>query len=601
MNLFLLWSTSTDRGRPLVAEDVAASLGSIFSPVVRKPIVTRTLTAASASLAYLDIPVKSWLPSFFQEDEETWALAIDYPMNMRAALGTNGNIIKEDHVLLELCRGLEKDPERLLKELAPPFSLIWSNKRTGELFVQNDGLGQSQLFEYEDDKTWVLTNRISALKACGITPEPHRDEWATRLTLGWFPLQMTGFKNTRFLEAGTQIRIDRGGVHRSTRDVLSSWVRPQARTKKDCLELATESLISMIDEVKNLWETPSVGLSGGRDSRALVALLRARDVDCNLRVRGNPKRYDVMIAAELARIANLEIRIKPKGGIPPDTYKRCKRSIKRALLWQSGYMPTVKHKTFLVRHRKLKRGMVNVMGSHGGLGKADFATKINAHELNEEEYEPKLIELLMQGLPSFTRVELRDQIRDTLVQAYRQADRYGLTGLARLHFFFLNEYTRRWASASLSSEANLIFAPYLNPDFIRACYAYPERELASRPFHRHITKTYAPEWADYPYDSTVEQDGVQVETVKPLSPDLLEEGSRVFEESRWKPRGHYKKYHYRKYWRLVGKPLVRQARREEGFHTEIFDPVLIRERWREGPDALVIAHLLPSVLDEIAT
>src|SRR5882724_2274928 len=121
-----------------------------------------------ASLVLLELPVVGWKPAFCREDEETWALAPDYPINARSALAMKGTSVDDDGVLPALGRELQAAPAALLEELVPPFSLVWSSKRMGQTFVQTDGLGQSQLFEFQDGRLWALSNKILAFRALGV-------------------------------------------------------------------------------------------------------------------------------------------------------------------------------------------------------------------------------------------------------------------------------------------------------------------------------------------------------------------------------------------------------------------------------------------------
>ena len=85
--------------------------------------------------------------------------------------------------------------------------MIWASKRTGEVFVQNDGLGLSQLFEYQTGRTWALSNRIFAFKALGLPLKPEPEEWAVRWTLDGFPMSLTGYKSIRYFEPATRLRV----------------------------------------------------------------------------------------------------------------------------------------------------------------------------------------------------------------------------------------------------------------------------------------------------------------------------------------------------------------------------------------------------------
>lgn len=508
--------------------------------------------------------------------------------------------------MLGLGSALARDPDPLLRDLTPPFSRIYSPAPAADAgddaevtWVHNDGLGQARLFEYEDDKVWAVTNRIFALQALGITLEPDPEAWAARFAISWFPLDLTGYKRVRLVAPGTRIRISEHAIEHSTHDVISDWVHPPARSRDDCLDLALESLRAFFGETMQSWDQPSVGLSGGWDSRALVSVLRNLDTDFSLRVRGNPGRYDVMISTELSRIADLHVRVKNEGGYPPEDEAGLRRSLGQALVWQGGHMSIPKHKTFLARKNYLDGGVVNVMGQHGGFGKADFAVKTKAHELRPDQYEEALVKVVLKATPPFTRRAMQERVRDLIVESYRAADRYGLEGLARLHFYFMHEYTRRWASATLSSQPGLVIAPFLNPDFIRACYGYPLAEIPAKPFHSHVTRALAPDWADVIYEDQATEDDVASGRLKPVK--LKRRKRRVHDDDTWKLERAHKKYSGSRYWTTVGHSLVREAFEVGGIWTTFFDPDEARRHWQEqpgkvSPDAIAIAHVLPSVL-----
>ena len=158
--------------------------------------------------------------------------------------------------------------------------------------------------------------------------------------------------------------------------------QPPSLSQEDCLELARCSLLQQIQAALPHWEKPSVGLTGGWDSRAVVSSLRVLGVDVSLRVKGQPEKFDVVIASELATIAGLALKVKASAELPPENSDDCRRSIALALLWQAGHMVTEKHKTFLTNQGHLDGGNVNIMGQHGEIGRGYFASKIQATGLD---------------------------------------------------------------------------------------------------------------------------------------------------------------------------------------------------------------------------
>ena len=566
---------------------VAERLDARFSPLFKKAPKSDLLTVGEAHVALQHLPVSGWKPGFREDAGGDFAFATDYPHNAGQILDSGS---RKGPLLLPLARALERDPAPLLREIAPPFAMIWSHGPA--LWLQVDGLGQGHWFVYEDDEVWAVSNRIGALSALGIELEPDAEDWAVRFTLGWFTGDSSGYRGIRLLGPGAQLCVTSSGVAETTVDVLREWVHPGAMSRDECLELARTSFHDVLAGAASNWTNASVGLSGGWDSRAVAACLRAMDVPFELRVRGHPGRWDVRIANELARMAELPIRIKTKGGVPPSAPDACRDCIQRALLWQSGHMTMLKHKTFLAKRGVMDGGVINMMGQHSGIGKADFAVKIKAHELRPEQYEEALLDALVADAPPVFSDDMQVRVRERIRSAYRKAHDYGLEGLHALHFFFLHEYTRRWGAATINAQNGMVVAPFLNPGLIRAAYAFDPEELPTKPFHRHITEYYAPDWAAYPYEN-------QVSYNKPLAATIPEADVKIDEEKvlpDWRRGRRWGKYRNEAYWEQVGSPLVDEALKTGGFWCDVFEPERIREQWNRSKgaaDALVIAHLLP--------
>jgi hypothetical protein len=589
MQIFVLWRQLERATTPLDTDQVATRLQRKFSPWFDEPLTVTTRCATAANLVRLDLPVRGWKPPFVQEDGGIWSFAGHYPLNARAALGADAAGLADERLLPTLCRKLQEDPVPLLDALAPPFSLVWSSEASGDFHVQNDGLGCAQLFEYRDDRIWALTNKIFALPALDVPLRAVPEEWAARLTLGWFPMNLSGYEGLGYLPPATQLRIGSDGVRRKSFDVLSAWVDPDPMTTDDCLELARTSLLDYIAAAQPLWDEASVGLSGGWDSRAVVACLRARNAKFSLRVRGLPTRHDVVIARQLAEKAGLDLNVSPGGGLPPDSAEACQRSIRRALLWQGGYVVDDKYCSFLAKRPFLRGGRVNIMGQYGELGKPRYADRIKAKSLRPEQYVDWLIKKMLRRMPPCIREKLRDPARHIIATTFRQSERYGLTGLSALSFSYLYERCRRWAAASTNGQTGVAVTPFLNRDFFRAVFAFPGHDMTGHPFHRHIIKVHCPEWSDVPYSRQLSQ--------KPTDPPQAASSLDPGGHRDWKQPVKNKKYDAELYWDQVARPVITDRLKSEGFWTEVFDPVLAADRWRDAPEQLAIALCLSQVLD----
>ena len=574
------------------ARAVGERLARQFGPLLANPPEVVAHAGRHGSFSAIELPTRGWRAPFHELDarDGAWAYATEYPLNAARLLGRR----PKDGALLALERELARAPGVPMRELYPPFGLFASRGEGEGVAVTVDGLGQGQLFEYEDAEVWAVANKPAAFEALGVELRLDPEAWPVRFTLGWFPEDSSGYRNVRRVGPGQRFELGSNGVSRRQVDALGDWVNPPARSPEDCLELARESIEQYVSDLTQLAKRPSVGLSGGWDSRAIASVLRSQGADFELRVRGHPERFDVLVAWKLAQVAGLPIRVKTQGGFPPDDAEACRNCMRRALAWQSGNMATLKHKTFLARKPGLDGGVANVMGQHSGIGKADFAVRIEAHELEPEQYERALLDSLMRDAPPMFTAETAARVRAEIASAYRRADDHGLRGLHRLHYFFLHEFTRRWGSATVNAQTGVVLTPFLNPGFIRAAFAFPPERIPAKPFHRHVTGTHAPDWAEIVYESHA--------TKRDLREGRLEltgiEPPREDDLPAWRRGRRYGKYHQHLYWQQVGAPLVEEAldAMEQGAALGAwFQRSRDLEAWcgpKGQPDALVLAHLV---------
>src|SRR5262249_21746745 len=151
------------------------------------PAVTIEANAAAAMVCMV-IPPRGWTAPWTEADEHGRAYVTDHPVGLTRALSGAGERAAPGTELAVLGRRLAHDPEPVLAEPAPPFALTWWPAGGEEALLQTDGLGQAQVFTYDDGGLWAATNKISALRALGVRLEPDPVDWAGKATAGWFPL-----------------------------------------------------------------------------------------------------------------------------------------------------------------------------------------------------------------------------------------------------------------------------------------------------------------------------------------------------------------------------------------------------------------------------
>ncbi len=599
MSIVLAWrSRERDESAP-VPERVVERLQTLFSPLFDVAPPARRLEAGAAHIALLELPLEGWKLPRFERDPgrpARWALAIDFPVDV-AALPRAANAEPGDGPLLNAAQALDADPLGTLDRLAPPFSLAWGSADGASLSIQTDALGMAQLFEFETSRLWAVTNKPMALRALGVELEPVAEEWALWAALDWFPLDSSGFRGLRHVAPGTRIVSRAGGIERTRHDALRGWVTPPPLPRVEALELAHAALRRQLASCAPYWERPDVSLTGGWDSRAVVAVMRAvgraLGLPIELTVRGVEGRPDVVLARELARRAGLPLRVRSASGLPAADNEALDRSLSLALLWQSGQSAPHRAATFLASGSSLRARRPSVTGQHGELGRrlrAIFADgELDPGEAalwSPAELERKAIDSVSSCVPSALRPELREATRERLLELFAAADRYSLEGRARLDFFTLHELTRRKGGALHSWQTRLLVAPFLAPDLIRALFSVPGG-LDEGELHRHVISRDAPDWEDVPF--TEELLRAQLSPAHPQS--AAEESAAPWAQ----PAGR-ENYDRQLYWSTLGSRSLERALSAGGFWERLFDADRVRAEWPTAAPQVALLHRLDALL-----
>jgi hypothetical protein len=256
------------------------------------------------------------------------------------------------------------------------------------------------------------------------------------------------------------------------------------------------------------------------------------------------------------------------------------------------------HKTFLTGDATaLDRPTVNVMGQHGEIARGSYERRIKAWKCTDAgEYEERLLAKLFRDAPPGLRPEARAHAEAVVREAFAVTRRYHLDGLAALDFFHLLERTRRYSGASLSAQPNVVFTPFLDPDVIRAAFAYRaaggafvvDRRLVN-PIHRFAIAANVPAWADVEY----EEDAYRAAR-RGARPVARGDDGPVRAGPGAAPARDY--YDHARYWREVAGPVAERALAADGAWSELFDPAAVRAADGPAPvEAILVALPAESV------
>jgi hypothetical protein len=554
---FLLW----DRGAGWPApERVASRVGDLLAEFFAFPLRPAAVTHAVCHLVWVELPVEGWTAPVHEQEGSDRCWAFEYPVNQPALADSLG----------ALARRLAGDDGRELARVVPPMCLLHLAPDRGWLL--NDGLGAAQLYLHRGPRGWAITNRLALLAALGVSLRPRAEDWALRLSLPYFPDARTGFADVAYVGPGTRCRMDAAGLTLERADALGRWLTGPAVP----LDVAMGAVVRSVDEYLGLaarrCRVFACGLSGGRDSRAVVAAVRASGHPFRLRTKGADDSEDVRVARRLAEAAGLPLRVKRESEVAPDPGDPADlaRAVRLALRWQGGAMIVHKHKTLFARGRRFTAGAVNVMGQYGevlrgrllrlaGGGALDGAGPAAAYAA--------VVDGLLARAPRFWRPEVAAWVRDETARLARAVPD-GIPGLAeRLEAFYILQDVRRWTTGALRAQFAATLTPLLTPATLwAACHAPAEARLREA-FHAAVIARHAPEWVDVPVAKAA-------------------------------GRGDSRYFDNRRLWAAIGwRGLRGLAPDGLDFAREICDPDRLEATWLEHPDEAALLLALPGAFD----
>jgi hypothetical protein len=551
---FLLWAAAPGAPAPeAVAPRVAARLGEFLALPLRPEILGHPV----CHLVWVPLPVEGWAAPLLDADGDERCFAFEYPVNQPALAPS----------LCALARSLEADDGHRLASVAPPMSLL--HLTPDRAWLLNDGLGAAQLFVHRGAGAWAITNRLVLLESLDVPLRIQPEDWALRLSLPYFPDARTGFAAIEYVPPGTRYRVDRDGLVADRLDAFGRWLAGPAPPLPEALEAVDAGMGDYLAHVARRCPVFPCGLSGGRDSRAVVAAVRASGHPFRLRTKGEPDSPEVAVAQALARAAGLPLQVKPQSEVAPEPrdHADVARSLRLALRWQAGAMIVHKHKTLFARGRRFTEAAVNVMGQYGEVLRARLLRLLGGQPPEtapEAAVYAALVDALLAKAPRFWRADVAAWIREETARLARAVPE-GLPTLAdRLEAFYLLQDVRRWTTGALRAQFAAPVTPFLTPAALWAVFHSPPAARLGDAFHLHTIARHAPDWAGIP-----------------VAPTTGRGDSRYFDN--------------RRFWAAVGWEGLRRLS-PDGLDVwaGLCDPRRLEATWLEHPDEAAVLLALPA-------
>ncbi|STD06921.1 Uncharacterised protein [Dermatophilus congolensis] len=207
---------------------------------------------------------------------------------------------------IEVARVLRSAPRRIL-DLTPPFVLGCIDADADRLDLFTDALGVGRLFEVRTAWGRVWSNRpVAAIKFAGLPLVPDPLGWSQMAVADELFGEVTPLRGVRVVRPATRVSWRRSRLAVQSLDTVSSQLSYEGELD-DLVEEAAADLKGTASSIGRWFDgTPTVDLSGGRDSRLVAAAFLASGTAITLHSH-DAVPGDLVIAKELVGLLGREV------------------------------------------------------------------------------------------------------------------------------------------------------------------------------------------------------------------------------------------------------------------------------------------------------
>lgn len=391
---------------------------------------------------------------------------------------------------------------RLARELEGFFVIVLGDSQTRDIFVLTDLVGSCHGF-YRQCKNALALSGSSLLLAS--LDKFHLDSNACQefLALGCIYEDRSLFTEVRKLAPASVYRFQQGGLQAVERYWRISQLHLESRHGPAAAQALWESLTGAAKRIQDLFARPVCDLTGGYDSRALVAAFYQAGLRFSTVVSGPAESRDVVVSRGLARMAGL-----PHLHMPPPT-ETSLDELRQALCVTDGEYDLVEYARIQRIHQTLAQqfdGSLN--GSFGEVARGFWwevlapetgaRRPLDSRRVARKRYVAQPFDASL--FPPETRIDMVSHMAGVINRAV--ADLTHLPNTAQMDQVYLLVRMQRW-QGRIASSTNQIW-PCLSPFILRPVLEvmletqarFRRRSLLVR----MMLATMAPRWAEFPLE-----------------------------------------------------------------------------------------------------
>lgn len=401
-----------------------------------------------------------------------------------------------------LRRFLETSGSEVGKELEGFFVLIFGDARTREVVAVTDIIGSCHCFQRSSDEATVLSGSsllLASLEDCNLDLVACQEFFCT----GIIYENRTCYQEVRKLGPASVFRFAAGAKKSEERYWRAINATPDSLPDNVAVESLWEGMRRSAKRIHALYGNAVCDLTGGYDSRSLVAAFLGADVRFATAVSGAADSADVRISQGLAHMLGLQhLHSKPMKQISIEQVKEC-------LALTDGEYDLVNYAQILGVHRKLSEKFdVSINGSFGEVARGYWwellfprvgaRGPLDAHRLAQRRYAAHRYDNSI--FPSAERLDLTDHFAEVIERT--NAGLFELPNTFQMDNAYLMMRMQRW-QGRIASSTNQIW-PCISPFMFRSVL---ETMLSARAMLRwrslmirKMLSRFSPRMASYPLE-----------------------------------------------------------------------------------------------------
>jgi asparagine synthetase B (glutamine-hydrolysing) len=397
--------------------------------------------------------------------------------------------------------------ERLAQTIAETpgrFSLLAVDPVKGRLVAVTSPSGAEPLFVAKRSGL-VVVSSWAGVVARLVNQPPHefdRVAICSMINNGFMATRRTPYPTVRSLTPAAALVVDRGGAW-TIHDHLAELIAGQGRGNRDRIDILHEAFLTAIAPLREAEAPIQLSLSGGKDSRLILAGLMANGIDVRASTlsRGGANAPDVELAIQVARLAGIPHHIyfpEPRGHSADDKHANSLADIHHTLRVTDGmlhgYRTFVRTRAFRVRPIALGGGGGEVL--RGGYGHGFFSRSLRPPAALVSSELMKRFTRFSNLLAPTVVAEFAENLRSELL-----ATSAGLSGIQLLDRAYLDYRSSCWLAMSLRAESlnGISVHPSCDNALVSAALCIDPAERSSERTVYELMRRLSPKLAALPF------------------------------------------------------------------------------------------------------